>query len=118
MPRILVVDDDADTMRLVGYMVELAGYEVDLARNAREALALAQSHPPDAIVLDVMMYEQDGWSLFHELRGLTAAPVTFLTAWRTGENQQKARELGAAFLTKPLSPAVLAKQLASMLGQA
>ncbi len=115
MPRILVIDDDPDTVQLLAHMVALGGYAVDQAQTAAQALELVRTHPPDAIVLDVMMYDTDGWTLFHQLRALTDAPVTFLTAWRTGENAERARNLNAAFLAKPISLQTLMKQITSML---
>lgn len=117
MRHVLVVDDDADTVKLLGHMVALAGYRVTLARNPSDALETARTDPPDAILIDVMMYEMDGWALFDKMRAFTSAPVTFLTAYRTGENAQRARELGATYMTKPLSHGEFVRHLRDTLGE-
>lgn len=100
---ILVVDDDHDMLTLLGRMVELSGYEVGQARNAVEALRMVAERPPDVIILDIMMANVDGWTLYSKLRDITKAPVIFLTAWRTGENAQRAHDLGERFAFKPIA---------------
>ncbi len=116
MHHVLVVDDDPDTVRLLGHMVSLAGYRVTLARSPSQALEIARTDAPDAVLIDVIMYEMDGWELFDRLRTITQAPVTFLTAYRTGENAQRARELGATYMTKPLSHGEFVRHLKETLG--
>ena len=100
---ILVVDDDPDMLTLLGRMVELSGYEVAQAHNAVEALRLIAERTPDVIILDIMMSNIDGWTLYAKLREMIASPVIFLTAWRTGENAQRARDLGERFASKPIA---------------
>ncbi len=100
---ILVVDDDPDMLTLLGRMVELSGYEVAQARNGVEALRLIAERTPDVIILDIMMSNIDGWTLYAKLREMTAVPVIFLTAWRTGENAKRARDLGERFASKPIA---------------
>jgi two-component system OmpR family response regulator len=116
--RILLVDDDPDMAELLGCMVDILGYEHQFVRTAYEAVAACQAHPPDAIVLDVMLEETDGWALFNVLKPLTQAPIIFITAWRTGENKRKAEALHAdGFLAKPISHQDFAEQLANVIGK-
>jgi two-component system alkaline phosphatase synthesis response regulator PhoP len=81
--RILVVDDEADFASLVQGNLEKEGFKVELAYNGVEGLAKVRANPPDAIVLDVMMPEKDGYTVCKELKGSDATcniPVVLLTA--------------------------------------
>ncbi|MFQ6392174.1 response regulator transcription factor [Nocardia sp. KC 131] len=80
-PRVLVVDDEENIAYLVGTGLRMAGYTVRTASTGREALALADTMHPDAIVLDVMLPDDDGYTVLRRLRGRGCeAPVLFLTA--------------------------------------
>ena len=81
--RILVVDDEADFASLVQGNLEKEGFQVEVAYNGVEGLAKVHANPPDAIVLDVMMPEKDGYAVCKELKGSDATcniPVVLLTA--------------------------------------
>jgi two-component system, OmpR family, alkaline phosphatase synthesis response regulator PhoP len=81
--RILVVDDEADFAALVQGNLEKEGFQVELAYNGVEGLAKVHANPPDAIVLDVMMPEKDGYTVCKELKGSDVycnIPVVLLTA--------------------------------------
>jgi two-component system alkaline phosphatase synthesis response regulator PhoP len=81
--RILVVDDEADFAALVQGNLEKEGFEVELAYNGVEGLAKVRANPPDAIVLDVMMPEKDGYAVCKELKRsdeLCNIPIILLTA--------------------------------------
>lgn len=118
MTLILLVDDDPDMAELLGHMVDILGHTHRFVRTGPEALAAIAEQPPDAIVLDVMLEHTDGWALFEELRPATAAPIIFITAWRTGENRRRAEALRAdGFLAKPISHQDFAAQIANVLGK-
>ncbi len=81
--RILVVDDEPDFATLVQGNLEKEGFLVDVAYNGVEGLEKVRSNRPDAIVLDVMMPEKDGYEVCKELKddeGLSDIPVVLLTA--------------------------------------
>ena len=81
--RILVVDDEPDFCLIVQGQLEKEGFEVDLAYNGVEGLEKVQSNRPDAIVLDVMMPEKDGYEVCKELKedeNFCDIPVLLLTA--------------------------------------
>src|SRR5690242_10118421 len=104
MTSILIIDDDPDMAELLGHMSDILGYEHRFVRTGVEALAACAERQPDAIVLDVMLEETDGWTLFEKLGAATAAPIIFITAWRTGQNRARAAGLRAdGFLAKPIS---------------
>jgi len=81
--RILVVDDEPDFCSIVQSQLEKSGFEVELAYNGVEGLAKVKANPPDAIVLDVMMPEKDGYTVCKELKESEKyrdIPIILLTA--------------------------------------
>jgi two-component system alkaline phosphatase synthesis response regulator PhoP len=81
--RILVVDDEPDFCSIVQGQLEKEGYAVELAYNGVEGLEKVRANPPDAIVLDVMMPEKDGYDVCKELKADEATagiPIVLLTA--------------------------------------
>ena len=81
--RILVVDDEPDFASLVQRNLEKEGFEVDVAYDGVEGLEKVKSSPPDAIVLDVMMPEKDGYAMCAELKAdeqYEDIPILMLTA--------------------------------------
>ena len=81
--RILVVDDEPDFASIVQGNLEKEGFEVEVAYNGVEGLEKTHANPPDAIVLDVMMPEMDGYEMCKELKGdenYCDIPVILLTA--------------------------------------
>ena len=105
--RILIVDDDVDTLRLVGMMLETEGFEIVAAKNGIRAIELARSEIPDLIILDVMMPELDGYAVTSQLRTEPATrgiPILIFTAKTGYDDKMLGLELGAdAYLTKPIS---------------
>jgi signal transduction histidine kinase/DNA-binding response OmpR family regulator len=100
---VLVVDDDPTVCRLLAKTLEKEGYRVVSARNGVEALALAREHRPQAITLDVLMPQMDGWRALKELKAdasLRDIPVIMVTVLN---ERGMAIPLGAAdFVTKPV----------------
>jgi len=81
--RILVVDDEPDFCSIVQGQLEKEGFDVELAYNGVEGMEKVQQNPPDAIVLDVMMPEKDGYEMCKELKeddNFCDIPVLLLTA--------------------------------------
>ncbi|WP_457798275.1 response regulator [Methylocystis sp. S23] len=111
---ILVVDDDATARDLLMRTLESKGYRVIAARNGLEALALARQHKPQAITLDVMLPQLDGWSVLKQLKEdpeLRNIPVIMITILN---ERGLAIPLGAAeLLTKPIDR----QRLTSLLAQ-
>ena len=81
--RILIVDDEPDFAAIVQGNLEKEGFEVEVAYNGVEGLEKVQANPPDAIVLDVMMPEKDGYEVCKELKEddkYCDIPIILLTA--------------------------------------
>lgn len=103
--RVLVVEDEAKMAGLLKRGLEEEGYAVDSAGDGREALWLATENPYDAIVLDVMLPDLDGFEVCRRLRSAERwSPVLMLTARDTVPNRVSGLDAGADdYLTKPFS---------------
>ena len=105
--KILIVDDDVDTLRLVGMMLETEGFEIIAAKTVKRAIEIARSEIPDLIILDIMMPELDGYAVTSQLRtepSTRGIPILIFTAKTGYDDKMLGLELGAdIYLTKPIS---------------
>jgi two-component system, OmpR family, KDP operon response regulator KdpE len=100
--RILVVDDEPQILRALGTTLRGAGYTVETVATAEGALAAAAAHPPEAVILDLVLPDGSGTDVTRELRRWTDAPVIVLSA--VGEEREKVAALDAGaddYVTKP-----------------
>ncbi len=102
---ILVVDDEAEIVRLLDHNLTKAGYVVITAKDGERGLEAVQRHRPDLVILDIMLPGIDGWDVCKRLKGdpVTAGtPLLLLTARAEEENRILGLELGADdYVTKP-----------------
>ncbi len=112
-PRILVVDDDPDLLKLLSIRLKTAGYEVTAVSSAEAALAQLSLSRPQAVVTDVRMGGMDGLSLFDAIhRTNPALPVIMLTAHGTIPDAVTATRRGVfGYLTKPFDPKELLDEI-------
>ena len=119
MGKILVVDDEPETVRMLSTALELFGHAPIGAFSGKEALELARRTPPDAILLDLMMPNMDGFEVTRRLREMPeteSAPIIIITASQDVEAEDRVRAAGAnVFLRKPISIGQLADILAQQL---
>lgn len=105
-PLVLVVDDDPDLRALARIQLDDSGFDVIQAANGRECLALASTHSPDVILLDIMMPGMNGGEVLTALSGDPVTkdiPVVFVSALASPEDKVKGLENGAVdYITKPL----------------
>src|SRR5262245_23765096 len=117
--RVLVVDDEPDLLELVHYNLTRAGYDVACVMSGAEALSHAQLHPPDLILLDVLLPDVDGLEVCKALRRhpqTERIPIVMLTARSEDADIVAGLELGADdYLTKPFSPRVLLARIKAVL---
>ncbi|MFV8750039.1 response regulator [Nannocystaceae bacterium ST9] len=101
-PTILVVEDEPQMRRFLRALIGSHGYALVEAETGREALALAASHRPDLIVLDLGLPDVDGLELVGNLRGWTQTPIIVVSARGQEQDKVRALDLGADdYLTKP-----------------
>lgn len=80
MKKIMVVDDEPDTVDLVKLVLETEGFEVIPAYSGMECLEKMEVEKPDAVLLDIMMPGMDGWEVFHKIKDkYNDMPVAMLT---------------------------------------
>jgi two-component system KDP operon response regulator KdpE len=117
--RILVVDDEPQILRALQTNLRGAGYEVETAATAEEALAAAAMRPPDAVILDLVLPDGRGTDVCRELRGWSEAPVLLLSV--VGEEREKVAALDAGaddYIEKPFSIDELLARLRAALRRA
>src|SRR5215467_5818634 len=118
MERVLIVDDDPDIQRLVSYNLSQAGFQVSTALSGRLALESVQEHPPDLIILDVMLPDIDGLEVCRSLRqrdNSRRIPVIMLTARTEEIDRVVGFEVGADdYVMKPFSPRELVLRVKSI----
>lgn len=114
--RVLLVDDEPMVREVVTRYLERDGFRVDATGDGMEALDLALAHPPDLLILDVMLPSKDGFSVLQELRKTSSVPVILLTARADETDRVLGLELGADdYVVKPFSPRELAARVRSVL---
>jgi pilus assembly protein CpaE len=119
--KILIVDDDVDTLRLVGLMLQRQGYEISAATNGQQGVSKAIEEQPDLILLDVMMPDMDGYEATRQLRQnpITATtPILMFTAKTQLDDKVAGFEVGADdYLTKPTHPSELQAHVKALLSR-
>lgn len=119
--KIMIVDDDAETLRLIGMMLERQGFEVIRLNNGIQASEVANSQKPDLIVLDVMMPDMDGYQVTRKLRSepsLMDIPILMFTAKSQVNDKVVGYEAGVDdYLTKPVHPAELVAHIRALLSR-
>lgn len=115
--RILIVDDDPIGSRMVQFLLSELGYHVDIVDNARGALALVERHPPDLMLLDVMMPQLNGFQIYQRMREHDYDfPVIFVTGKDELEDKLQGLRMGADdYICKPFQPAELTARVEAVL---
>ena len=117
--RVLVCDDEEQILRALRVILRDAGFEVQPASSAQEALDAAAVHAPDAAIVDLVLPDGDGVGVTRSLREWSRMPIIVLSA--LGEEEQKVRALEAGaddYVTKPFGPRELVARLEAGLRRA
>jgi two-component system KDP operon response regulator KdpE len=100
--RVLVVDDEPQIVRALRINLRARSYDVHTAATGADALAVAASHPPDLVILDLGLPDLDGIEVIQGLRGWTSAPIIVLSGRTDSSDKVEALDAGADdYLTKP-----------------
>ena len=116
MPRVMIVDDDRTTTKLLETLLVLDGFEVTLVARGGDVLEIARREPPDIFLIDYHLTDMDGPEVVRALRvhpEFSQKPIIVASGMNV---ESEAKRAGASlFLIKPLDPANLAETLHSLL---
>ncbi|WP_266159729.1 response regulator [Dyella silvatica] len=116
IPRVLVIDDEAQIRKFLDIGLRAEGYEVLLAANAADGLALAATRAPDLVILDLGLPDREGHEVLAELRQWSQIPVLVLSVRDTEQEKVRALDAGANdYVTKPFGIQELMARLRAML---
>jgi two-component system alkaline phosphatase synthesis response regulator PhoP len=119
--KILVIEDDPATSRLVDYSLRHEGYQVISASNGLEGIRKALSESPDLVILDVMLPGVDGFEICHRLRSEPTTahlPILMFSAKAQEIDKDTAIKVGADdYLTKPAAPAEMVSRVEKLLAK-
>jgi DNA-binding response OmpR family regulator len=119
--KILVIEDDPATLRLMGYTLRHGGYQVLTASNGLEGIRKAQNEKPDLIILDVMLPGIDGFEICHRLRSKPSTaqlPILMLSAKAQEIDKDTGLKVGADdYLAKPADPSEIVSRAGGLLAQ-
>jgi DNA-binding response OmpR family regulator len=112
--RVLVVDDEAAILRIIGTSLKLMGYEVITTGSGKDALNLSETEKPDIMLLDIFMPGMDGLEVLGKLRKNSMLPVIVFSAHSS--SREEALKLGANdFVAKPFTPDQMRMHISAIL---
>jgi len=112
MPLVMVVDDDQDLAEMLSIVLTDAGMEVDLVNRGDQVIDLFNSHPPDLVLLDVMLPGLDGVEVCKLIRNKSMVPIVMLTAKGDTQDVVLGLEAGADdYMVKPFKPQELVARI-------
>jgi len=118
--RILLVDDDAEIVESMRFALESKGYQVLVARDGNQGLAMAEREDPDLVILDMMMPKRSGFLVLEKLRRTRPVPtrVIMVTANEGGRHKAYAEMLGVDdYIRKPFAIDRLVDSVRRLLGE-
>lgn len=116
MTRLLIVDDDKELSTMLAEYLSSEGFDIDAAYNGLSAVEKVKIQHYDAVVLDVMMPELDGFGVLRHIRGYSNVPVLMLTAKGDDIDRIVGLEMGADdYLSKPFNPRELLARVKAVL---
>ncbi len=116
MPHLLLVDDDEDILSLLTTFFRKHAHSVAVAKDGTAMFAAIAAQPVDLVILDVMLQDEDGFSVCRRLRAMSRVPVIMLTAMADYTDRVVGLEIGADdYLTKPFDPRELLARVKAVL---
>lgn len=113
---VLAVDDEPGILRLIKLELQEEGFRVLTAETGEEALAAAEEHRPDIVLLDILLPDMSGLEVMRRLRAQSNTPILLVTARDTDAEKVRGLEMGADdYIVKPFSPEELAARTRAVL---
>jgi DNA-binding response OmpR family regulator len=114
--KILVVDDDQPSVKMISYLLKEEGHTVSSARDGQEALENVEKDQPDLIIMDVMMPRMDGFEATRRIRQIMNVPIIMLSAKGETTDKVAGLQIGADdYLAKPFEPSELLARVRAVL---
>jgi two-component system KDP operon response regulator KdpE len=114
--KLLLIDDDVSLCETLRFMLTKKGFEVEVAYNAIEGLQKAYAIKPDAVILDIMLPDMDGWQTCRRFREMSDVPIIMLTALGSEENVIEGLNMGADdYIVKPVTAEELSARIHALL---
>jgi two-component system, cell cycle response regulator DivK len=113
--KILIIEDNEQSLYLATFLLERSGYEIVQARSGGEGIALGVRIRPDLILLDIQLPEMDGYAVARALRqdaALKDVPIVAVTSYAMVGDRERALEAGCnAYIEKPINPGTFASEI-------
>lgn len=114
--RVLVVEDNASVRQFLASLLKRAGHVVLEAKSGREGLEFSEKWQPHLVIADIMLPDVDGLTMARKIKeSRKTAPIMLLSAFKTAVYEQQAREIGAAYVSKPIETEALLETVRRML---
>ncbi len=118
--RILIVEDTADNRQIMRDLLSNAGYDLLEARDGEEGVAMAKSHRPDLILMDIQLPILDGYEATRRIKSdpeLAGTPIIAVTSYALAGDEAKTRAAGCdGYVAKPFSPRQLLVKVRELIG--
>lgn len=121
MRRVLVIEDHPDNLRLMGYSLLQAGYEVMAARTGEKGVRLAQETRPNFIITDINLPDMDGYEVVRRIRAAAASksiPIIAITSHAMAGDRERIVTCGCTgYFEKPIDPLTIMDQIHQLLAE-
>ena len=121
MKRALVIEDDANNMKLITFILEKSGYGTIKAENGKRGIELAIRERPDFILLDIQLPDMDGLEVLKELRRSeinNEIPIIAITSHAMSGDSERMIEAGCnGYIEKPIDPVTIVNQIRKIIGE-
>ena len=119
--RALVVDDNGNNLMLEKDLLEVAGFEVFVAENAADAIAIARKEKPDIIIMDIRLPDMRGSAaakILREDKETSGIPIVFVTASVMAEGKEEIKTItNSGFIGKPINTRTFAREISHFIGE-
>jgi two-component system KDP operon response regulator KdpE len=114
--EVLLIDDDPDLSVMLRTLLRGQDIQIKSVFTGQEGIDACREHPPDVIILDLLMPEMDGWEVCERIRKFSEVPILILSALGTPGSVARALDAGADdYLIKPVHASLLASRLRTLI---